>query len=48
MKLEEIIDANPDIIIIMSCGFDTKRIVSEYDKILREDKNWNLLDAVKK
>ena len=47
MKLEEIIDANPDIIIIMSCGFDTKRIVSEYDKILREDKNWNLLDAVK-
>ena len=48
MKIEEIIKANPDIIIIMSCGFDTKRIISEYNNTLKENENWKLLDAVKK
>ena len=47
MKIEEIIKVNPDIIIIMSCGFDTKRIISEYNNILKENQSWNLLDAVK-
>ena len=47
MKIEEIINANPNIIIIMSCGFDTKRIISEYNNILKANQSWNLLDAVK-
>ena len=48
MNFQEISDANPDIIILMPCGFDTKRVILEYDKILKEDEKWNALDAVKK
>lgn len=47
MKIEEIIDINPDIIVMMSCGFDTERIISEYNNTLKENEKWNLLDAVK-
>ena len=46
-NINEIIDADPDIIVLMPCGFDTGRTVSEYKKILKEDKSWNLLRAVK-
>ena len=44
---QEIRDADPDIVIIMSCGFNTKRIVKEYNSILKENQDWNLLRAVK-
>ena len=44
---QEIIDADPDMIIIMSCGFNTERIVKEYNTILKENQDWNLLRAVK-
>jgi iron complex transport system substrate-binding protein len=47
MQLEEIRDANPDVIVIMPCGFDVKRTVDEYSKTLAEDKEWNDLRAVK-
>lgn len=47
LDFEEVIDVNPDIIIMMPCGFDTKRTVSEYNKILRKNEKWNTLKAVK-
>jgi len=47
MKLEEIKSANPDIIVIMPCGFDVKRTISEYNNVLAENPDWNELNAVK-
>ena len=47
LDFEEISKAEPDIIIIMPCGFDVKRTISEYDKTLRQNKKWNSLKAVK-
>ena len=47
MKLEEIKEANPDIIVIMPCGFDVKRTVSEYENVLAKNPDWNELKAVK-
>ncbi len=45
--IDEITKAEPDIIIMMPCGFDIHRIISEYNKILKNDKSWNSLRAVK-
>jgi len=47
MKLEEIKEANPDIIVIMPCGFDVKRTITEYDNVLANNSDWNELKAVK-
>ena len=47
MKLEEIKAANPDIIVIMPCGFDVKRTIFEYNNVLAENPDWNELKAVK-
>ena len=47
MKLEEIKEANPDIIVMMPCGFDVKRTISEYNNVLAENPEWNELKAVK-
>ena len=47
MKLEEIKSANPDIIVIMPCGFDVKRTIFEYNNVLAENQDWNELKAVK-
>ena len=47
LSIEEIIKSEPDIIIMMPCGFDTFRTVSEYNKILKDGKLWNILGAVK-
>ncbi len=47
LDFEEISKADPDIIIMMPCGFDTKRTISEYNNILKENKEWNNLKAVK-
>ena len=47
MKLEEIKGANPDIIVMMPCGFDVKRTVYEYDNVLTNNPSWNELKAVK-
>ena len=46
MKLEEIKSANPDIIVMMPCGFDVKRTISEYNNVLAEHPDWNELKAV--
>jgi len=47
MHLKEIRDADPDVIVIMPCGFDVKRTIDEYNKTLAENKEWNDLRAVK-
>lgn len=47
LDITEIIEANPDIIIIMPCGFNIFRTISEYDKTLRYNESWNQLRAVK-
>ena len=47
MELEEIKEANPDIIVMMPCGFDIKRTVSEYNNVLTNNPDWHELKAVK-
>ena len=47
MDMNELMSSDPDIIILMPCGFDTKRTISEYDSILKENSIWNSLNAVK-
>ena len=47
LEFQEIFDANPDIIILMPCGFDTCRAISEYNNILKRNELWNSIKAVK-
>jgi len=47
LDIQEIIESDPDMIIMMPCGFDTKRTIVEYDNILKENLKWNSLRAVK-
>ncbi len=46
MQIEEISKFNPDIIVLMPCGFDVNRTIQEYEK-LQESQKWNLIPAVK-
>jgi iron complex transport system substrate-binding protein len=46
MEIDEVKKANPEIVILMPCGFDTNRTILEYNLHLKEDKNWNELQAV--
>src|SRR5690348_1738575 len=46
MEIDEIIKFEPDIIILMPCGFDVKRTILEYEKLSTNPK-WKSLDAVK-
>jgi len=47
LDIQEIIESDPDMIIMMPCGFDTKRTITEYNNILKENPKWNSLKAVK-
>lgn len=47
LDFQEVINADPEIIIMMPCGFDTKRTISEYENILEKNEIWNSLKAVK-
>ena len=47
MDMDEVEKSDPDIIILMPCGFDTARTISEYDAILKNSPAWNCLNAVK-
>lgn len=47
LEINEIIKSNPDIIILMPCGFNTSRTISEYKKSLKKNKVWKSLNAVK-
>jgi len=46
MDINEIVQSDPDIIILMPCGFDTQRTISEYNTILKNNLGWNSLKAV--
>ena len=41
MDMDEVMLSDPDIIILMPCGFDTDRTVSEYGSILDNNFAWN-------
>ena len=45
-KWEEILESNPDFIIMMPCGFDINRTLEEIE-ILKQKPNWLKLEAVK-
>ena len=47
MKFEEIEICDPDLIVLMPCGFDRDRTVLEYKKILQKNSQWSNLRAVK-
>ena len=47
MDFKEIVESDPEIIILMPCGFDTMRTIKEYNKFLKNKSNWNDLRAVK-
>jgi len=47
LNMDEIIKSSPDIIIMMPCGFDTQRTIKEYEKFLKNKKEWKDLKAVK-
>ena len=47
MDITEIENADPDVLILMPCGFDVQRTVSEYEKYLKDNSRWNKLRAVR-
>ena len=47
MSFEEIEQCDPDLIVLMPCGFDTNRTIEEYRKTLQNNPQWNKLRAVK-
>jgi len=47
MDILEIEKADPDVLILMPCGFDVKRTILEYEKNLRNDSRWNKLRSVR-
>jgi len=47
MEIDETIKFDPDIIILMPCGFDVKRTILEYEK-LANNPQWKSLAAVQK
>ena len=48
MLMQKITNVEPEIIILMPCGFDVKRTKTEYERFLKNDQEWNKLQAVKK
>lgn len=46
MEIDEIIKFDPDIILLMPCGFDVKRTLLEYEK-LNQNEKWRSIKAVK-
>ena len=47
LNFEEISAIDPELIILMPCGFDVKRTTLEYKNTLKENKEWSQLQAVK-
>ena len=48
MSMDEVKNSDPDVIILMPCGFDTARTSAEYTSILKNNSVWNSLNAVKR
>lgn len=46
MEMDEIVKFDPDIIVLMPCGFDVNRTIQEYEKLADKEK-WRSLKAVK-
>ena len=46
MEIEEIENEDPDVIILMPCGFGVNRTISEYEKYLKENSRWRKLRAI--
>jgi iron complex transport system substrate-binding protein len=46
MELDEIVKFDPEIIVLMPCGFDVNRTMQEYEKLADKEK-WRSLKAVK-
>jgi iron complex transport system substrate-binding protein len=46
MEIDEIVKFDPEIIVLMPCGFDVKRTILESEKLF-ENKQWSSLKAVK-
>jgi len=46
MKCEEVLELDPDIIVLMPCGFDVERTMKELWRIEKQE-DWKKLDAVK-
>jgi len=47
MDITEIENADPDVLILMPCGFNVQRTISEYEKYLKDNSRWNKLRAVR-
>ena len=47
MTFEEIKNVDPDIVILMPCGFDVERTIKEYKNTLQKKSKWKTLKAVK-
>lgn len=47
MDFKEIAESDPDIIILMPCGFNVERSIKEYNEFLKNNEEWNQLRAVK-
>jgi len=47
INFDEIAESDPDIIILMPCGFNVERTIKEYNNILKNNKEWNQLRAIK-
>ncbi|HEX5456928.1 MAG TPA: cobalamin-binding protein [Candidatus Nitrosotalea sp.] len=45
MQINEIVSFDPDVIVLMPCGFDINRTIIEYEKLLEND-NWRKIKAV--
>lgn len=46
MDFSEIVEFDPDILILLPCGFDLERIIREYESLIRNPQ-WNSLRAVR-
>ena len=47
ITMQEIFQSDPEVIILMPCGFNTQRIIEEYNSILSKNQEWNKIKAVK-
>jgi iron complex transport system substrate-binding protein len=48
LKFNEIVQCDPELIVLMPCGFDINRTILEHKKTLQNDSKWNKLGAVQK
>jgi len=47
MTLDEVIKSDPEVVVLMPCGFDTNRTEFEYSSTLKKNDSWNKIKAVK-